>query len=350
MKNTYFLLCAFSFLAFFSCSTDIEVNAPYKDIPVVYGLLDPADSINYIKINKAFTGNANAIDLAANATNFNYPADALDVIIEEYNNNTKLIQSYLLTRTVNEVLKDPGIFDNSENVLYRFDQPINRDNHYRLKIINKELDKEITAETEIVGESKLGVYTKEFSFYTNKYISQEIALTVGKDVGRVEAVLTFNYTEYYTSASMINPISKKVVMTLGEKEAITKSLSWELKGETFFDNITANVPAPSSIPFFSHREVGNISLEFKIAGTELNTFMKVTAPSTSVNQEKPKYTNVDNGIGIFSSRTKITIITSTGNSSYPINLSQQTVQKLHDIGLEFCYGNSSTSSFKCNPL
>ena len=71
-------------IGFNSCKTDIDVNAEYKDIPVVYGLINPTDTNHYIKINKAFLGNASAVDLAADANNFNYAANELDVTVVEY--------------------------------------------------------------------------------------------------------------------------------------------------------------------------------------------------------------------------------------------------------------------------
>ncbi|MCO6499807.1 MAG: DUF4249 family protein [Vicingus serpentipes] len=349
MKKIYFHLFMFPLLAFFSCSTEIDVNAPYEDITVVYGLINPADSVHYIKVNKAFSGTSSALDLAANSANFNYSAGVLEVTVEEHNSNG-LVKSYLLTRTVDEVIKDPGIFDNSGNVLYKFIEPaINEKSFYKLKIVNKELNKEITAETEIINSSKLGGKITVFTFWNGtQYSTQEISLTTGENIGKVEAVLYFNYTEHYTTASSKDSVLKTVKMSLGEKEVLTKSLKWELKGEAFFDNIVSNVTPTSSMPFFSHREVNDISLEFKIAGTELSTFMKVTAPSTSVNQDKPKYTNVNNGIGIFSSRTIQIEIPNNPNPAHPVNVDQNTIIKLQTLGLGFCH--STTSSFKCTQL
>jgi hypothetical protein len=41
---------------------------------------------------------------------------------------------------------------------------------------------------------------------------------------------------------------------------------------------------------------------FTVAATELNTYMEVTEPSLSLVQERPAYTNIVNGIGLFSAR------------------------------------------------
>jgi hypothetical protein len=39
-----------------------------------------------------------------------------------------------------------------------------------------------------------------------------------------------------------------------------------------------------------------------VAATELSTFLEVHEPSSSLVQEKPEYSNIENGIGIFSAR------------------------------------------------
>jgi hypothetical protein len=41
-------------LAFTSCETDFELNAEWKDITIVYGILNQNDTAHYIRIQKAF--------------------------------------------------------------------------------------------------------------------------------------------------------------------------------------------------------------------------------------------------------------------------------------------------------
>lgn len=156
-------------------------------------------------------------------------------------------------------------------------------------------------------------------------------------------ILEFNYILHYTTASGLPSIERTVEMVLGEERTTTtaggETYNLQLKGETFFDNIESAVPQPSSIPFFSHRELDNISLRINVAGTELSTFMEVEAPSNTVNQDKPNYTNIDNGIGIFSSREFIlwesAIDPQTQNQ---VNIQNATISYLEALNLGFCFG------------
>jgi len=143
-------------IGFFSCETDIDVNAEPTDITVVYGLIDPADTIHYLKINKAFLGEGSALDLAANSSNYTYTDDELNVSIDDGNGN-----NYTLIRVTNEISKETGIFDSLTNVLYKFTEAnINRNSTYTLTIVNTKLNKEVTAETKIVGNTSVSVKNK----------------------------------------------------------------------------------------------------------------------------------------------------------------------------------------------
>ncbi|MBL4593322.1 MAG: DUF4249 family protein [Flavobacteriales bacterium] len=370
MNKSLFAALLLILIGFVSCETDIDVNAEYKDIPVVYAVISPSDTVHYIKINKAFLGDANALDLAADANNFNYADGELDITVEEYSENGTKGDTYStgngkLIRTVNEIPKDPGIFDSSTNVLYKFVEPvIKRYSTYKLIIINTSLNKEITSETEIVKSIVISTpaVNQKISFWIgdpNPGIGnsndREITVISKKDIGRVGASLIFNYVEHYTTASGLSPVAKSVEMSLGEVITISsqgeETLVWKLDGETFFGNIENGVVNMNNISFFSHRELANISMVFNVAGTELNTYMLVSAPSNTVNQDKPKYTNIDGGLGIFSSREKIlwqsTIDPLTGN----VNLSPSTIGKLRSLqNLGFCFGTSPTSGYKCNQL
>ncbi len=356
-----------------SCETDIDVNADYQDIPIVYGIINPNDDNHYIKINKAFLGATNAYELAANPENFNYADGELEITVQEFAENGSLVKTFsttnatgplAITRTVNEIPKDPGIFANSSNVLYKFVEPdldsvlLNKRNSiYKLKIVNTLLNKEITAETNIVGASAVAYPggQNKLQFHNGVNFLQPPAFTVntGLDVGRVELSLIFHYTDYFTTSSGLAPIAHIISMPLGEKITGTtqsKQVEWTLKGEEFYQKVIDGTPSTASIPFLSHREVGNFSLEIDIAGSELSTFMAVSAPSTSINQEKPSYTNITNGLGIFSSREKqiwtSSIIPATGN----INLQTASIKHLKTLGLGFCFGVSPTSGHMCNQL
>ena len=353
MNKFYYALILMISLAMFSCETDIDVNAEYKDIAIVYGLINPSDSVHYLKVNKAFLGNTSAIDLAGDATNFNYADGELDITVEAFDESNELRASYSTgagtIEATNEVVKEAGVFDNRDNVLYKFQEKnINRDYTYKIKIVNTVLDKEITAETKIVGITNVDGTGGKINFWNgNQYQNRRFSVTSGSNVGRVSMALRFNYTEYYTDASDKEPTVHTLIMPLGEQAATTplgnETIYLVIQGETFFQNIATGIADKNTVPDFSHRELNNISIDYSAAGTELSTYMEVSAPSSSVNQDKPSYTNIENGIGIFSSRDNFNAIPSGSSSSSQVNITNVTIEYLATSSLlfnkGFCFGD-----------
>jgi len=46
IRKTLIVLCLSAFLV--SCNNDLEITADWKDIPVVYGILDAQDTVQHV--------------------------------------------------------------------------------------------------------------------------------------------------------------------------------------------------------------------------------------------------------------------------------------------------------------
>ena len=71
-----------------------------------------------------------------------------------------------------------------------------------------------------------------------------------------------------------------------------------LEGSKFFNFIENNIDNNPSVI----REFVNLDIRMTIGTTDLDTFISVNRPSTTVTQEKPEFTNITNGIGLFTAR------------------------------------------------
>ena len=69
-----------------SCSNEIDITSDYKDITVVYAVLNQNDSVQYVKIYKAFLGDEDAFIMAQSTDSF-YHQDVLEVTLERWKNN-----------------------------------------------------------------------------------------------------------------------------------------------------------------------------------------------------------------------------------------------------------------------
>ncbi|NNF01582.1 MAG: hypothetical protein HKN22_02770, partial [Bacteroidia bacterium] len=151
MQKSIFCLLVLLGMVNSACETDFDVLAPYEERMVVYGLLNASENVQYIRIDKAYLGEGDAL-LFAQEPDSIYYGNILRVKMEQWKNSV-LVDSMILLYDTSKV-KDPGTFANRPNVLYRTgpnDTVIDVDSEYRLSVRNTVTGYTVTSETPIVG-------------------------------------------------------------------------------------------------------------------------------------------------------------------------------------------------------
>ena len=319
MKNYFWsILLIASIIS--SCKTDFELNAPYKTIPVVYGLLDQSLDTQFIKINKSFLGNSNNANFASinDCTQF----ESLTAVIEEYNQNNTLVRTNSLKEMMFGNL-DPGIFYEDSQKIYYLETPsgfFNDDYTYKLNVSVPDKNLNFSAETQIVSSSRF-IFPQIFQFTfarnglvivqdldlgtTDQYESPEIKWETAVNGKSFELVIRFYFAEY---TSNVDSTEKFIDWNLGTQTSVDidggETMLQLANGKSFFEIINNRL---SNYEFESQvlkRSFGSECIEIIVsAGNEdLNTYMQVNEPVTSVVTERPIFTNVENGIGLFASK------------------------------------------------
>ncbi len=305
--------------AFSSCKNELDVNAPWKETTVVYGLLSPTDSVQYIKINKAFLGPGNELSYAKIADSVNYP-DILKVTIQRFKKDGTKESPVQLIRDMS-IQKDTGIFmsDAGTNVLYKWLTPtgtIDKENQYLLTIINTQSGKMVTGFTSIVGDiSSPNTPTVPWSSKTltlTNHPNNNVKIGWGTAAsGKIyNLVIRIFYKEKDLSTNSFFPKyldwafgNQEALDTLGSNGNPGESLEQDFEGDQFYQyvaNKLADMPSGS-------RHLDSISFIWSVGTLDLDTYIQVYQPSIGIVQEKPQYTNLNGGIGIFSSRSTYTV-------------------------------------------
>ena len=89
-------------------------------------------------------------------------------------------------------------------------------------------------------------------------------------------------------------------------------------------------------------------LRMGLANDELKTWINVNNPVTGIIQERPSYTNIVGGLGLFASRASAYVLSiplESGNGTTNINGLQN---GLYTADLNFCDPNPSNTEFGCN--
>jgi hypothetical protein len=303
MKSRLFWLLS-AFLPLFGCSEEFDLTAPYQETSAIYGLINPLDSVQYVRISKAFLGEGNVYLMAQQSDSINYP-DELNVRMERVSNNS-VVETFSLTR-VESIPKDSGLFAFPGQVYYSTNRRIRQDgSKYRLVVDNTRTGYQAKATTEIIPDVIVvaPVSGRDVDFSTSLITTYEIISGGNAQVFDLE--MLFRYRTIYPSGavtydSVLISFSDKVV----DPEAPGEAVKFPYYRPDFFLALNAQIPViPGVIRRIDQLPGGVLPMEFRFFGgtEELYTYSQLTAPNYGIAQERPLYTNVENGVGLFTSR------------------------------------------------
>mgnify|MGYP006084331759 CR=1 FL=1 len=300
MKKKYLILTVFA-IVFTACETDFDVNASWEEVTVVYGLLDEAKELQQVKISKAFLGEMDALQMAQYADSINFGADDLDVKIIRVKSNGDTD-----TITLFEVLtiRKEGDFHDSI-MIYSFDNDNeflkSKNATYDLLIENKVTGNKVSAKTKVITnfdwynfdpKYDIGFYKNDLSDFHFKTISWNSV----PEGSIYQLNVVFNYSEENLQTSEI--IYKSVNWLQGIESFSSRGMSVKLDGEDFFNYLRLHIDQDNDV----RRKYESLYLEMTVGSEELETYVTINKPVTGLVQERPQYTNINNGIGLFSTR------------------------------------------------
>ena len=325
---------------FSSCSTDLNLTGDYKEQAIVYGLLDPNDNPDkndnpsdvfgnghFFRIQKGFLGEVSAFEMALIADS-SYFDDAITVIevYDIFNGDT--LNRWALD-TVYTVGKEEGDFFGPKQKLYHLNENVFEDHSYMLFITNQESGYRATSEISMLGESSFKwTNPSENSTATYRglnlkrndgtYFDVGIDFATADNAANYELWLTFYYREVAGTDTTQHELTWRVGSNSFPREDDKGEANGTLtlSGEQVFSFIGSNIQSNPSIvrligkDFNRNTGSGNkfgpdaFELTMYIAGTEFSEFLSVSNGNVSGSlTDVPTYSNINNGLGVFSCRT-----------------------------------------------
>jgi hypothetical protein len=327
MKNLFFFSVFFFLLAVLgSCSTDVNMYADYKDVAIVYAMIDPRADTNYVKITRAFCGsndepiNANEVALIADSSNYPCKLEARIVELKSLNGGAYEPTGnvfWLDTMTLHN--KDYGTFYAPDQKIYYTTERFNTDKEgtrykYRLIVVKPNGDT-LTAVTSMVGSQEFRILSSSTNFQLAP--TNELGKITFKADGRAslyDVKIQFNYREQHAGQAMTK---KKVFRSFGTKPIeefervegtpdcyfLECSKNWlfvALRNAIGADTVV-NANHPNVVRYIDDFVVsisaGGHELYYYYAATQAQLNSPISLVST--------YTNIDGGSGLFSSRITI---------------------------------------------
>ena len=311
-------------LSIYSCSEEIDLIGDFKETAVIYGLLDHADSMHYIKITRAFIGPGNALEIAQNPDSSYF--DAVDATIEEIENGT-VKRTWVLRDTIIDNKDTNGVFYAPNQKVYYFKTlpttvsnsgvfgtiqtspnpmmtSLNPDAEYRFTAVINNGEFEVTSTTELVKGITTNASSQNFRFkFANnpgEYLSTSVMVSNTGNANIINTSMEVKYIEYEGNDFQY----KSFDWRLGEVDvAQNATQSFSANGNTFYNLMLANTIQNQTV---TQRRFRGMEIVITGGSEDLYNYILVNTPSSSLAQSKPVYTNLSvtegyNSIGIFSS-------------------------------------------------
>jgi len=299
-----FLLPAF---VFNSCSNEIEVLADYEENAAIYALLDPYQSLQFVKINKVFTNpSSKASDVAKIADSLYF--DSIAPMLVELDNGS--VRRSIPLYKANILLKDSGLFANSPNYLYVTNEQIFPQFNYRLDLRLPKSNKYVTATTNMVRG--IGTFFQPVSLGQRVFSipptgSIQILFNTGTNGKIYDAYFNFNYLEINkadTSIRTTKTIRWKILRSFRAiSDKVSESVIQRIPSLSFYSLLINEIPVDLTVT----RRFLPCSVEFIGGNLELDNYIEASTPSIGIVQKQTDYTNIVNGIGLFGARSTLFI-------------------------------------------
>jgi len=288
------------------------VTADWKEVPVIYGLIDPGAHYNFIRINRAYLNESgDALSFAKVADSINF--EALSVVVTEFEDGIEK-NSIRFERVQGDTIglqKDTGIFAHTPNYLYRSDYKFKNSDfrttvQYNLLVINDESGKVYRSTTFSPGfvESKSPIRTNRKSINISDRENNAMAITYieGPFVKSYDLVVRFRYEEYDSATPSI--VRRDSVDWIVFKNRETKRITGYHEqsvitfGELFYQLLASSIEVDPN----KRRRPVDMAFIFYGGTEDLFTYINVNKPSIGIVQKKPEFTNIENGLGLFAGR------------------------------------------------
>lgn len=322
MKKIVFSLSLLAIVVslFNSCSTDFEVAAPYKEIPIIVGLLNKSDSIHYIKVNKAYLNKDGSAYLAGSISDSNlyrYP-----ISVKLYALSTSNVRFDSVTLDTTRVFKSGGTFQTND-VVYktpsyklRFTSFSGSDTTWaRYEVVVRRVSDNAILASSICGvvsdvrfrnaPNQIDLYNPFPSASTPEYKNPTLRWYTARNGRRYSAFLRFRF-RVVNDAQGINYMDSVDMQLISNNRNSrldgSSNIDYTLSGERFYNNLQVALdPVPSG---YRREYVPPLEFHFEYAGEELDTYMEINNSTVSLSEVVPEYTNIKGGYGIFSSRVR----------------------------------------------
>lgn len=297
-----------------SCSNKVDLYSEDGDTTIVYALLDANADTNFFKITHSFIGNANDLAHIYEASNYTY--DEIDVTFSGVFEGSSAVQTLTLDTISKWIQSNPEaqFYSGCRQTYYYTTQKLIEGKEYTINVLRKEDNVNISAKTTTINSFRFRkpLQNQPIKFidvkrYTIEWNVPDPSTMFMTTAAYFEIDTYFNFKELMPGASDTTYVSLRWPVGSDKAENLyttSNNASYyaiNYTPEAFYVFLENNVYLKNNSPVGVQRWFEPFEFRISAMGDELYNYYLITN-STSAIQDVPNYTNVENGMGIMSSR------------------------------------------------
>lgn len=288
-----------------SCSTEVSLEGPWADIPVVYGLLAKNDSAQYIRVEKAFQTSGEEADAVAQRVDSVYYQG-----IKVYLERVATGQKFLLQRVdanAEGYPRVPGPFTGLPNYVYKISKrslELKGEERIRLWLERPAAGQEMLAETVVLSD----LVPRETSPANPVNMGYDRQVAVSWNTTATAALfelrLVVRYLEKPAGATAFGAKSLVWVLVRNlERSDNTGRMTYSFNGSAFYKYLGERIPSVQG----TVRILEGLDLEIYAGGQEFADQWKQGNANVGITSAQwiSTYSNISGGRGLFSSRSEV---------------------------------------------
>lgn len=303
MRKVLIVISSILFLT--ACEVEFSPNAEWKNVPVVYCLLDQDDDTTWVRVQRCYLTEGNIYNYGLNSDSVNYPQGAITVSLLAWENGV-LKDSMAFEYTTRD--RDTGHFASANQPLYfcRTKNRLKENYSYVLSVRNaadnsllavsdpvsliKQTSSSLIAEpsitvvngTDTIGY--LGFYTSMGSGNSTLYCY--IRWYAMENARLYQPILRF----YYESQGTTKYVDLHAPSSKGTDSYYSRDLFLDQLKHYFGDDTTRK------------RYIPRMDLYLTSCSEELNAYLSTGPSGSGASEMAEGFSNINGGVGIFASR------------------------------------------------
>ena len=303
------------FFCFTSCEVEFDPNEEWKAVTVVYGLLDQDKDTTFVRVQKGFLGSGNYLDFSREKDSIYYKPEEIDVFMVSHyfwESEDLVRDTFWFNYTESYYKEDGNFYSESAPIYYCITR--GKLNHtealkqtYKIVVRNKQTMEETTASTRLIGDYSIlspGPAIMQFQNRAGKQIlacqwyninSSAAMNQEGITAKMYQPIIRFYYKRDGKETYLDIPFA--TVLNRSQNSGIIMNYNIEL--DFLLDGLEKGLQGANC----SYTDRTSM-FELYISSCDLNMYEYYSNSLQESMQlvDKPIYTNVNNGYGLFASR------------------------------------------------